>query len=116
MESRGWYDFSGITYFYEGRNVSDVRRFTLRRVSFGPERPEARYEADRAMDQRKTIWRGGEDRQLWLSMLVQAMEEAARPEVRGEPCPPAIVFGLRTQLAQPVSHYPFAASAFGLRH
>ena len=68
------------------------------------------------MDQRKTIWRGGEDRQLWLSMLVDAMEEAARPEVRSKPCPPAILMGLRAQLAQPVSHYPSAASAFSLRH
>ena len=68
------------------------------------------------MEQRKGIWRGGEDRQLWLSILVDAMEEAVRPEVRSQPCPPAILMGLRAQLAQPVSHYPFAASAFSLRH
>jgi hypothetical protein len=68
------------------------------------------------MEQRKTIWRGGEDRQLWLSMLVDAMEEAARPEVRNTPCPPAVLQGLRAQLAQPVSHYPFSASAFSCRH
>jgi hypothetical protein len=68
------------------------------------------------MEQRKAIWRGGEDRQLWLSMLVDAMEEAVRPEVRSQPCPLAILMGLRAQLAQPVSHYPFAASAFSPRH
>lgn len=68
------------------------------------------------MGQRTAIWRGGEDRQLWLSMLVDAMEEAARPDVRAQPCPPAIVASLRVQLAQPVSHYPYAASAFSLRH
>ena len=68
------------------------------------------------MEQRKAIWQGGEDRQLWLSMLVRAMEEAARPEIRREPCPPAVLRGLRAQLAQPVSPYPFAASAFSLRH
>ncbi len=68
------------------------------------------------MDQRKAIWRGGEDWQLWLSMLVDAMEEAARPEVRAKPCPPSIVAGLRAQLARPVSHYAFAASAFSRRH
>ena len=68
------------------------------------------------MEQRKAIWRGGENRQLWLSMLVDAMEEAARPEVRAKPCPPAVVLGLRAQLAQPVSHYPCATSAFSRRH
>jgi hypothetical protein len=68
------------------------------------------------MEQRKAIWRGGEDRQLWLSMLVDAMEEAARPEVRATPCPPAVLLGLHAQLAQPVSRYPFVASAFSRRH
>jgi len=68
------------------------------------------------MQQRKPIWRGGEDRQLWLSMLLEAMEEAARPEVRARPCPPDVLMGLRAQLAQPVSRYPFAASAFSRRH
>jgi hypothetical protein len=68
------------------------------------------------MEQRKAIWRGGEDRQLWLSMLVDAMEEAARPEVRAKACPPAVVLGLRAQLAQPVSHYPTLTSAFSQRH
>jgi hypothetical protein len=77
---------------------------------------KARQQADLAMDRRKAIWRGGEDRQRWLSMLVDAMEEAARPEVRAKPCPPAILLGLRAHLAQPATHYPFAASAFSLRH
>jgi hypothetical protein len=69
-----------------------------------------------SMEQGKTIWRGGEDRQLWLSMLLDAMEEAGRPEVRAKPCPPAVLLALRAQLAQPVSRYPFAASAFSRRH
>ena len=68
------------------------------------------------MGQKAAMWRGGEDRQLWLSMLVDAMEEAGRPDVRAERCAPAILAGLRIQLSQPVSHYPFAASAFSLRH
>jgi hypothetical protein len=68
------------------------------------------------MGQQRAIWRGGEDRQLWLSMLVNAMEEAALPETRAEPCAPATLANLRAQLAQRVSHYPAAASAFSLRH
>jgi hypothetical protein len=68
------------------------------------------------MERRRAIWRGGEDQQLWLSMLVDAMEEAARPELRAKPCPPAILLALRAQLTQPVSEYDFAASAFSRRH
>jgi hypothetical protein len=63
------------------------------------------------MGQQMAIWRGGEDRQLWLSILVDAMQEATR----AEPCTPAILASLRAQLAQPVSHYA-TASAFSLRH
>ena len=68
------------------------------------------------MGQKAATWQGGQDRQLWLSMLVDAMEEAGRPDVRTEPCAPAILAGLRAQLSQPASHYPFASSAFSLRH
>jgi hypothetical protein len=72
--------------------------------------------ADLAMERRKTVWRGGDDRQLWLATLLNAMEEAGRPEVRAKPCPPSVLLGFRAQLAQPVSRYPFAASAFSRRH
>jgi hypothetical protein len=68
------------------------------------------------MDQRAATWWGSEDRQLWLSMLVDAMEEAVRPEIRSRPCAPEILAGLRAQLSQPLSRYPFAASAFSLRN
>jgi hypothetical protein len=69
-----------------------------------------------AMGQRMAIWQGGEDRQLWLSMLIAAMEEASRPEVRAKPIAPAILAGLRAQLAQPVLRYPYPGSAFSLRN
>ncbi len=62
------------------------------------------------------IWRGDPDRRLWLSMLIDAMEEAARPDVRALPCTPQILAGLRAQLSRPASPYPFGASAFSLRN
>jgi hypothetical protein len=34
------------------------------------------------MGQRLTTWRSGSGDRLWLSLLIDAMEEAARPEVR----------------------------------
>jgi len=59
-------------------------------------------------------WQGrGRDR-LWLSLLIDAMEEAARPDVRSQPCESAILQALRAQLAQPVARYGYASSA--VRH
>jgi hypothetical protein len=68
------------------------------------------------MGQRLTTWQSGGGERLWLSLLVDAMEEAARPEVRALPCEAAILQALRAQLAQPVARYPYAPSAFRLRN
>jgi hypothetical protein len=61
-------------------------------------------------------WRSGEDSQLWLSMLVRAMEWASRPEVRAQPCDRAILAGLQAQLARPASPCAYGTSAFNLRN
>jgi hypothetical protein len=53
---------------------------------------------------------------MWLSMLVRAMEEVSRPEIRKIPCDPKVLIALRAQLARPVSPYPYAASAYSLRN
>ncbi len=68
------------------------------------------------MGQRAPLWRSEADRQLWLAMLVDAMEEAARPEVRLRPCAPVILAGLHAQLSQPVTRFPFAAPALDLHN
>jgi hypothetical protein len=66
------------------------------------------------MGQRLAPWQsGGGDRQ-WLSLLIDAMEEAARPEVRSQPCEDAILQALRAQLARSVMRYDCSASA--VRH
>jgi hypothetical protein len=48
---------------------------------------------------------------LWLSMLIDAMEEAARPEFRGLPCDRSVVAAVAVQLARPVSPYAHGASS-----
>jgi hypothetical protein len=63
------------------------------------------------MGQRLTAWRSERSERLWLSLLVEAMEEAARPEVRSQPCESAVLQALRAQLAQPVTRYGYAPSA-----
>jgi hypothetical protein len=59
-------------------------------------------------------WRGGHGERLWLSALVHAMEEAARPERRDEPCDIHALKALRAQLALPSQ--PRLPSPFSLRN
>jgi hypothetical protein len=65
---------------------------------------------------RPVTWRSGHSEKSWLSMLVGAMEEASRPEIRKMPCDPKVLIALRAQLARPASPYPYAASAYSLRN
>jgi hypothetical protein len=66
------------------------------------------------MGQRLNTWQGGSGDRRWLSLLVDAMEEAARPEVRSQPVDRAILTAVRAQLARPVPRYPYIPSA--VRH
>jgi hypothetical protein len=68
------------------------------------------------MGQQLQRWRSGDGEKLWLSMLIDTMEDVARPEVRSLPCDPSILIALRAQLAQPASRYAHGASHFSLRN
>lgn len=72
------------------------------------------------MGQRVQTWKpaawSGDGQRLWLSMLVKAMEEASRPEIRKIPCDPKILLALRAQLARPALPYPYGASTYSLRN
>jgi hypothetical protein len=68
------------------------------------------------MDRRTEPWRYGSGDRRWLALLVDAMERAARPEIRAVPCEPAILEALRAQLAQPVMVCPYARTPFSLRN
>jgi len=69
------------------------------------------------MGQRLETWQGEGGERLWLSLLVDAMEQAARPEIRSQPVEGAILSALRAQLAQPVriTSVPLAAH-LAVRH
>jgi hypothetical protein len=64
------------------------------------------------MAQRLEQWHGGDGGRRWLSLLVAAMKEASRPEIRSKPCERAILQACRAQLARPVARcgraYPTA--------
>jgi hypothetical protein len=71
----------------------------------------AGLELGQAMGQRFEQWRGGDGERLWLSLLVAAMEEASRPEIRSKPCDSAILQACRAQLMQPGTGYAGTSSA-----
>jgi hypothetical protein len=61
-------------------------------------------------------WRTGNGERQWLSMLVDAMEEFSRPDIRRLPCHASMLVAVRAQLARPVSPRAHGASRFSLRN
>jgi hypothetical protein len=68
------------------------------------------------MSRQLQTWRSGDGQKLWLSMLVDAMEDAARPELRSVPCDRLTLAAVRAQLARPASAYAQSASHYSLRN
>jgi hypothetical protein len=68
------------------------------------------------MGQQLQPWRSGEGEKLWLSMLIDAMEEISRPEFRAVPCDQSVLAAVRAQLARPASPYPYCGSQFSRRN
>jgi hypothetical protein len=60
-------------------------------------------------------WRSNGGQNLWLSMLVDAMEKFSRPELRAVPCDILTLAAVRAQLARPAATY-LPRSHFGLRN
>ena len=66
--------------------------------------------------QQLRTWRTGAEQTLWLTALIDAMEEVSRPELRAEPCDPLVLAAVRVQLARPASGFGYYASAYSLRN
>jgi len=49
-------------------------------------------------------------------MLIDTMEEIARPDVRARPNDQSLLAAVRAQLARPATAYSYGASAFSLRN
>uniref|UniRef100_UPI0028EC9676 hypothetical protein n=1 Tax=Bradyrhizobium cosmicum TaxID=1404864 RepID=UPI0028EC9676 len=69
-----------------------------------------------AMGQQLQGWRSASAQRLWLSMLIDAMEEISRPERRDQPCDAQVLAALRAQLARPALANTLYASAYSLRN
>jgi hypothetical protein len=68
------------------------------------------------MGQQLRTWRSESSQRLWLSMLIDTMEEISHPELRAAPCDGRVLAALRAQLARPASaHMPYA-TGYGLRN
>ena len=68
------------------------------------------------MGQHLNTWRSGSDQRVWLSRLIDTMEEISRPELRAVPCGTPVLAALRAQLARPASaNMPFA-TPYSLRN
>jgi len=68
------------------------------------------------MGQQLRTWRSGNGQRLWLSMLIDAMEEVSRPDLRAVPCDGRLLAAVRAQLARPASAHLPCASGYGLRN
>ncbi len=68
------------------------------------------------MGQQLNTWRSGSGQRVWLSRLIDTMEEISRPELRAVPCETRVLAALRAQLARPASaHMPYA-TPYSLRN
>ena len=68
------------------------------------------------MGQQLNTWRSGSGQRVWLSRLIDTMEQISRPEIRAVPCDISVLSALRAQLARPASaRMPFA-TPYSLRN
>jgi hypothetical protein len=58
------------------------------------------------MGQQLQTWRSPGGQRLWLSMLINAIEDVTRPEVRAVPCDSHLLAAMRAQLMRPASVMP----------
>ena len=68
------------------------------------------------MGQQLHTWRSGSGQRVWLTRLIDTMEQVSRPELRTVPCETRVLAAFRAQLARPASaHMPFA-TPYSLRN
>ena len=68
------------------------------------------------MGQPLQAWKTGDDERLWLSMLIDTMEQVSRPESRAVPCDINVLAALRAQLARPATAATAYGSGYSLRN
>jgi hypothetical protein len=68
------------------------------------------------MGQQLQQWRSAGGEKLWLSVLIDTMEQVSRSELRSQPCDRSVVDAVFAQLSRPAAPYVHQGSGFSLRH
>ena len=68
------------------------------------------------MGQQLQRWRSTGGETLWLSMLIDTMEQVSRPELRQQPCDRPAVAAAFAQLSRPAAPHLHQGYGFSLRH
>ena len=68
------------------------------------------------MGQQIQGWRSANGQRAWLSMLIDAMEAVARPELRAVPCDDHLLATVRAQLSRPALVRAPYASVYSRRN
>ena len=68
------------------------------------------------MGQQLQQWQSAGGEKLWLSMLIDTMEEVSRSELRSQPCDRQVVAAVYAQLLRPAAPYAHQGPGFSLRH
>ena len=68
------------------------------------------------MGQQIQGWRSASAQRLWLSVLIDTMEQVSRPDRRNVPVDPKTVAAVRAQLARPALANASHGSAFSRRN
>jgi hypothetical protein len=64
------------------------------------------------MGQRLQPRRSADGERLWLSVLIDTMEQVSQPERGAAACDPSVVAKVRAQLQRPASPYRYGVSHF----
>ena len=68
------------------------------------------------MGQQLQRWQSADGEKLWLSILIDTMEQVSRSELRSQPCEGVVVAAVFAQLSRPAAPYVHQGSGFSLRH
>ena len=68
------------------------------------------------MGQQLQTWQSPGGQRLWLSTLIDAIEDVTRPEVRAVPCDSHLLAAMRAQLMRPAAAGLPYVSSYSLRN
>jgi hypothetical protein len=105
-----WQDFFG-----QGPSKGSGNQYVISGLVSGSADRQEQAMRQRLQTRRVRTWSANSEK-LWLPMLIDAMENVARPECRAVPCDRLVLAAVSAHLAHPVSAYMHGVSRFSLRN